>query len=103
MGMTSPVPRTERVNYSDLDSVIKHAESIGPGTVVFKHPMRGAYSICHKARTDMYDLSWVVHEVRRKSEPQYVHRTITPTEPKRLSLEDPGNEHIKLRPSDFVD
>lgn len=104
MGMTSPVSRTERVDYSDLESVKRHADGIGPGTVVFKHPMRGVYSICHKARTDMYDMTWVVYEVRHKHEPKWVDRPYNPQIEERQSLDTGGgNERIKLRPNDYVD
>ena len=95
--------RTERVDYSDLKSVIKYADNLGPGTVVYKHPMRGAFSVCHKARTDLYDMSWVAYEARRPGEPRYIPHVPSSESPERQSLEDQDNERIRLKPSDYVD
>lgn len=58
------IPSSHAVDWQDQTKVCEYADGLGYGLVVYKHPNRLQYNICHKADTERYDLSWVIYETR---------------------------------------
>lgn len=45
------------VDWKDLNSVMRYAESLGRGMTVFKNKTRATYNITHTSRADRWDIA----------------------------------------------
>ena len=48
------------MDWTNKIEVIKYAQRLGSGVVVYKHPSRNNFNITHSSRTDRFKKEWVV-------------------------------------------